>query len=132
MKKELPLIVANATVNHFAEEFDKQEFNGTAWKEVQRRTPGTKAFKYGTPSSRNSAILVRTGTLRRALVNSKRRVSFDLIELRVTTGKKNEYAGFQNFGTDKIPKRQFVGQTPALTRLQLEKIKSYVNRIWQA
>jgi len=134
MKTDLPKVIANDTLNYFMEGFDKQEWDGQKWKEVQRRTPGTPAYKYpkkGADSRRNSAILVRTGTLRRALSNSIVKADFNSIKFVVTTGGENEYAGYNNYGTSKIPKRQFVGDSPLLRKRQLDKIKSYMQKIWQ-
>ena len=46
MKRELPKVVANDTKNYFVEEFNRQSWNGSAWPQVQRKIPGTKAYKY--------------------------------------------------------------------------------------
>jgi len=129
LKHELPKVLANDTKNYFVEEFNKQEWNGTAWEQVQRKIPGTKAYKYpkkGADARHGRAILVKTGKLRRDVVNSLERADWDMIRFKV----KNDYGAYHNVGTDKIPQRQFMGDTPKLRQRQLDKIKSYMQRIW--
>ena len=41
------------------------------------------------------------------------------------------YAGYLNEGTENMPKRQFVGQTRELTKMQEQKIVQIVNNIWK-
>ena len=77
VKKELPLQVANTTKNFFIKEnYNKQQFDGKKWKDVNRR--GGKSRRS------NSAILVQTGRMRRAVANSLKKATFDLIEFNVT------------------------------------------------
>lgn len=94
VKKELPLQVANTTKNFFIKEnYNKQQFDGKKWKEVKR--------KGGKSSRSNSAILVQTGKMRRAVANSLKKATFDLIEFNVTeaTAKGGfNYAAVHQFG----------------------------------
>ena len=94
VKKELPLQVANTTKNFFIKEnYNKQQFDGKKWKDVNRR--GGKSRRS------NSAILVQTGRMRRAVANSLKKATFDLIEFNVTeaTAKGGfNYAAVHQFG----------------------------------
>ena len=94
VKKELPLQVANTTKNFFIKEnYNKQQFDGKKWKDVNRR--GGKSRRS------NSAILVQTGRMRRAVANSLKKATFDLIEFNVTeaTAKGGfNYASVHQFG----------------------------------
>ena len=94
VKKELPLQVANTTKNFFIKEnYNKQQYDGKKWKDVKRR--GGKSRRS------NSAILVQTGRMRRAVANSLKRATFDLIEFNVTeaTAKGGfNYAAVHQFG----------------------------------
>jgi hypothetical protein len=40
------------------------------------------------------------------------------------------YAAVHNEGTDKIPKREFMGQTSELTRMQRQRIDSFFDQVW--
>lgn len=132
MKKELPKVLANDTKNYFVEEYNKQSWNGSAWKEVERRIAGTSAYKYpkkGADARHGRAILVKSGKLRRDVVNSLERADFNMIKFVV----KNDYGIYHNEGSSKsnLPQRQFMGDNPTLRARQLNKIKSYLARIWQ-
>ncbi|CAB4126206.1 hypothetical protein UFOVP153_42 [uncultured Caudovirales phage] len=129
MKRELPKVVANDTKNYFVEEYNKQEWNGNKWEQVQRKIPGTKAYKYpkkGADARHGRAILVKTGKLRRAVAGSLIKATWPTIRFEV----KSDYGIYHNEGSNKLPQRQFMGDTMKLRQRQLEKIKSYMQRIW--
>ena len=138
-RRELLVLLSNQAQNYFAESFQKQGFNGEPWKEVKRRTPGTKSYKY--PKSkglqrRTSPILVgagykvRGGILRRAVSTMARTAQISTNRLRMVVDI--DYAEYLNKGTEKMPRRQFVGQTEELTRMQKELINRIITKIWQA
>lgn len=62
------------------------------WKEVQRRTPGTAAFKSAKKSSRTRAILVKSGNLRRGFYTRIKRM--DVLQI----ANSIPYAKFHNEG----------------------------------
>lgn len=130
VKQDLPLLLANQAQNHFADAFKEQGFNGQAWPEVQRRTPGTKAYRWPSKpkqSSRTSPILVRRGLLRRAVASSVKLATFQLIRLEVS----RPGAKAINEGDAHMPKRQFMGHNPMLQAKQIALIRKYVmNRLW--
>lgn len=85
-KRELPVRLAKQAENYFTASFTKQGFDGKKWKEVNRRIPGTYEYKY--PKSkgltrRTKPILIGSGALRRAVSNSIRNATFELVELQV-------------------------------------------------
>ena len=130
VKRDLPVIMANQAQNHFLDAFKKQGFNGQSWPEVQRRIPGTKAYRWPSKpkqSSRTSPILVRRGLLRRAVSSSVKVATFPLIRLVVS----RPGAKAINEGDTHMPKRQFMGDNPLLRAKQIALIRKYVmNRLW--
>lgn len=133
IKSTAPRVLANQAQNFFSDSFKKSawnDFNTVKWEEVKRRTPGTFEYKYPKKkglSRRSSPILVRTGKLRRAVGNSIRTVTFEKIELIVPL----VYADVHNTGTNKIPKRQFMGDSKTLRAMQLKSIYQQFNKVWQ-
>lgn len=137
VKRELPPLLANQAQNYFVSSWSKQGFNGQPWQEVKRREEGTTEYKYPKMyglSRRTNPILIgggqikgsAGGALRRATGNSIRSATFDLIRLLIDT----PYAGYINQGTNKMPKRQFVGQTQELSDVQVKKVNEFVDKIW--
>lgn len=121
--REVLVVLSNQAQNYFLESFTKQGFNGNDWKEVQRRTPGTNAYKYPKTKGlqrRTSPILVgagykiRGGTLRRTVSVMARTAEISGTKLRMVVDLP--YAKIQN------ETRQFVGQTKELSRIQKEEI----------
>lgn len=129
MKRELPIVVAKETQKEFVQHFKDQGFDGKPWAKPNRVIPGTDEFKYPMKkglSRRTKPTLVMTGALRRATSNSIRSSTFEMIRLVVGL----PYAVVHNEGTATIPQRQFIGQTPALTRIQESIIKKHMDKIW--
>ena len=124
MKNELPEKVANTALNHFMRSFAQQGFddNGVIpWKEVQRRTPGYKAYLYPKKkalSRRTRPILFGTKTKRgsgRELFNSVRnglREQSWLNGVRIVSDLP--YSKRHNEGLNGMPKRQFMGRSYSL------------------
>lgn len=128
-KRELPKLLANQAQNYFVKSWSNQGFNNVKWKEVQRRIPETPEFKYPSTkglSRRTKPILVGSGETRREVANFMRVISWDLIRGIIAV----PYAEFLNEGTDKMPKRQFVGQTQELTDKQIKLIESHYLKVW--
>jgi HK97 gp10 family phage protein len=129
-KDDLPKKLAAQAQKYFVGSWNKQGWDGNKWAEVQRRTPGTKTYKYATPSMRTNPILVSSGTLRRAVNNSIRKQTFT--EIRLAVGDNEApYAEYLNKGTDKMPKRQFMGQTNTLTGMQKKMIDKFFMSVWK-
>jgi phage gpG-like protein len=113
-KVDLPKLVASDIRNYFVNSFRQQGFDGQKWQEVKRREKENQTAKDKKP------ILVQTGRLRRSVNESIRKTTWEEIVLGIDT----PYAIYHNQGTDKIPKRQFMGQSKELD----EKVKNRVER----
>jgi phage gpG-like protein len=113
-KNDLPKKVASDIRIYFLGSFKKQGWDGQKWKEVKRREKENQTKKDKKP------ILIQSGTLRRAVNESVRKETWDEIRLGIDV----EYAKYHNEGTDKIPKRQFMGSSKELD----EKIKKRIER----
>lgn len=136
--REILVMISNQAQNYFLSSFKKQGFDGKEWKEVQRRTAGTKAYKYPKTKGlqrRTSPILVgagykvRGGTLRRSVSVMARTAQIGRGTLRMIVDVP--YAKYLNNGTPKMAKRQFIGQTRELTAMQNKTITQIVDKIWQ-
>lgn len=129
IKTTLPRVLANETKNYFVGEFNKQQWDGKRWLDPKRKQKTTG-------SSRNqSATLVQSGTLRRAVINSLQQATFKLIHFEV---KDVGYAKVHNEGLRagrgigfQMPKRQFMGQTKKLGEIQRRVIDKTIDTIWQ-
>jgi len=136
--REIMVELSNLSQNYFLSSWKKQGFNGEAWKDVQRREPGTKAYKYPKKKGlqrRTQPILIgsgfktRGGTLRRAVSNMARTAEISTNRSRMVVDVP--YAGYLNEGTDKMVARKFVGQTQELTDKQQKAITKIIDRIWK-
>ena len=130
MKPKLPQEIAAIAQSSFVKNFNDESFFGKKWKEVQRRIEGTKAYKYPKTkklSRRVKPILVGTGKLKREVNSSIRQATFDEVRLGVDL----PYAAAQNEGTNKIPKREFMGNSPILEKKIKDKIKKSISQIFK-
>jgi hypothetical protein len=130
LKRQLPILLANQAEKEFDKNFTEQGFDGEKWKEVQRRIPGTKAYRYPKTkglSRRSKPILIGTGRLRRAVSNSKKIATWQMIKLEVNL----PYAANQNDGIT-LQKRQYMGDSARLRAKQKELISKTIDKIWQA
>ncbi len=131
MKKELPRVLANDAQKFFVSRFTAQaDVNNKPWQEVQRRIPGTKAYTYPITKGltrRTKPILIGTGRLRREVNSSIRLATFEMI--RLTVGDL-PYAERHNEGLDRMPQRQYMGDSPILRAQQTTKIKQYISNLW--
>jgi phage gpG-like protein len=109
-KKSLPAEIATEAKNFMQDNFRKQGFQDGGiqkWKEVQRRIPGTKAYKYPKKKDlgrRTRRILNKTGLLQ----GSIRTVSATF--RRIAIGTNVYYAKFVN------DKRKYLGRSRQFER----------------
>lgn len=133
LKRSVPILLANQAQRFFVDTFTNQAWPDTGkWEEVNRRISGTKEYKYPKTkglSRRVTPILVRSGALRRAVSNSIRQATFERIRLDVPTSLA--YAGVHNFGTNKIPMRKFMGDSPILRKKQVDLIQREFNKAFK-
>jgi phage gpG-like protein len=129
-KRALPIVMAKQAENYFTASFTKGQLGEFKWKEVQRRIPGTYAYKYPKKKGltrRRKPILVGTGALRRKVSNSIRDADWNKVRLLVDL----PYANVHNEGEGNMPPRPFMKQTNELTKLQIKKINQTLDKIWQ-
>lgn len=127
--------IAMANKNVFLQSFKDQSWDGKRWDEVQRRTPGTRAYMY--PSGKKLArrtrpILVGRGQLRRQVNSSIKLMNRSRIIFIVDL----PYAEIHNNGGrtakgGRMPKRRFMGETKETNKLTKAIINKYVNKTFK-
>lgn len=138
VKRDLPRLMANDAQNYYLAAFTNEGWNGGKWKEVERRDPETKAYKYPMGkglSRRTNKILIGTGRLRQAVANSSgnAQVSYSSFDFTVTLRLDTDvvpYAGYLNDGTENMAQRKFFGDSPALRKILRDRIKRYMEKVW--
>lgn len=132
----LPLKIGNRAVNLFTANFDKQGFDTGAgidkWPEVDRKIPGTQAYKYPLHkqlSRHLSGILIRSGRGRRAVQNSLRYPVANQGLIIIPFEVASDYMEYHNEGGKHLPKRKFIGDSEALRKIIEEEVHESFNRI---
>ncbi len=115
-KANLPRVLAESGQNYFAKNFDKQQWNGTAWEPRMRETK----------RSAGKAILVNTGFLRSRMQDTI--WSYDYHEIVWQTGVP--YAKYLNYGTDKMVARKFMGGDKEFLHLMKARIVFEFNKVF--
>jgi len=137
-KRELPVLLANDAQKFFLASFRNQGWDGEPWQEVQRRIEGTNAYKYPKTKGltrRTKPILQGTGILRRevSLIAANAIITYDRNNFRVKLVLDDDmvpYGKFINTGTDHMPQRKFMGDSPALRAILRNRIEHYMNKVW--
>src|SRR3989304_3934733 len=86
LKNDIPKEIGKDAQRFFTASFNNQGFTDiskTSWKEVQRRIPGTSAYKYPKKSAgrrRTRAILVQSGKLRADVARSMKSADWNRIK----------------------------------------------------
>ena len=117
-KNNIPVIIANVALNHFLEGFRKGGY------QTDDSRSGWAGRKSRTRRNIGRALLVNTGALRndilRREVNSK----------RIVIGTRNiAYASVHNEGTERMPKREFLGNSTVLNNKITSIIKNKLSKI---
>lgn len=113
-----PRIAGQVALDHAKENFQRQSFDGRPWQEVQRRIPGSKAYRSNTlrhPARLSRPILTGdTGDLGRSL-------QFSVSNGQATIFSDKIYAKVHNEGLRAgcgkgfiMPQRQFLGTSQNL------------------
>lgn len=132
-KKRIPVILGEQAKNFFQDSWEKQGWDDGGvkkWKEVQRRIPGTRAYKYPKKKDRGRrtrAILVGKGSgkLRRDI----RRVYTSFGRTVIATSLP--YAKRHNEGLNDMPIRRYMGASKTLDKIQLKTIGRELVRIFK-
>jgi hypothetical protein len=123
-KSTLPKVLANDAKRFFLASWNKQGWDDGGIKPWAKRKKETK-------KTEGKAILVRTSTLRRAVATSLKTATFEKIKFEVTMPKGEKYPIYLNEGTNKMPKRQFMGDSKTLRKLLEKKLNLAIKEIWR-
>ena len=123
---DAPEYAANIAVEKFKENFENEGFFGNKWQEVQRRIPGTKNYnavaKRHPADTQRKILTGRTGNLRNS-INYRTEPGVAIIY------SDTHYGKYHYEGDGKLPKRQFIGDSPELNKAIMEKLEKELNKI---
>jgi phage gpG-like protein len=132
---DLPTVVGTEAVEMFKENFQSEAWGCEPWQEVERRkatwTRGGKEVPNPIKGAKRSRKILTgdTGDLARSIEYT---VDGDKVEV----GSELVYARVHNEGLRAgrgagfiMPKRQFIGESPAYHRKLIQRIKDYINNI---
>ena len=140
VRRDILVKLSNQAERSFLSNFETQSFDGQPWDDVQRRDPNKPAYKYPKSkglSRRTNPILTgsgyglgkgvtsRGGNLRKRVGLMSQTAQYIGNNQIKMTLQGADYGIYINEGTNKMVKRQFVGQTEKLTQKQ----KKTLNRI---
>lgn len=123
--------LAMANKNYFVRSFNQQGWGQQRWKEVNRRIPDTKEYKYPAHKDlrrRTRFILVGKGTLRRAVNNSIKSVTANKVVFQVNL----PYAARHNEGLAGMPKRQYMGESDEMKAKNIDIINKYAQNAFKS
>ncbi len=124
---EAPEVIGQMAQEFYKKSFENEGFTDASfeeWKEVKRRQSPKRPDR----ADAQRKILTGTGNLRRS-------VDYDAYagEVRVHaeafSAKGFNYAPVHNWGTTRIPQRQFLGESHTLNKAILKRLKEKVNEI---
>ena len=136
-------IIGNVAVSWFKKNFQNQAWGRVKWKEVQRREPGSKAYKYNAkhhPARTTRSILTGdTGDLGRSIeIREAANGTVTIWTNPSTFGSKEPYGRVHNEGLRAgrgsgftMPRRQFMGENPELDDLIIKKLEEKLHQIAQ-
>lgn len=130
LKRDEPLIMGQMAANFFFSSFQKQGWDGEKWMPREADMPRliaegkSRFFQKVNGKTVGRQILVKTGTLRKAVENSLELATFDKIQFSVkaVTPKGFNYGYPLNYGNDKLPPRKFIGYSEKLMKILREKL----------
>lgn len=109
-KEDLMRKLAQNAKQFFIKQFNSESWNGKSWQEAK---------------DGHHPLLVKSGKLKSDLENMQEEVNRDGYSLRLD----NDYAEYHNDGTDTIPQREFMGESPELLKEQEEIVREHITRI---
>ena len=136
-------IIGNVAVSWFKKNFQNQAWGRVKWKEVQRRKPGTKAYKYNAKhhQARTTRMILTgdTGDLGRSIEIKEAGNGTVVIWTNPSVfGSKEPYGRVHNEGLRAgrgkgfaMPRRQFMGENPELDDLIIHKLEEKLKQISQ-
>ncbi|MDR2964017.1 MAG: phage virion morphogenesis protein [Bacteroidales bacterium] len=140
LKDDAPQYAANSAIEHFKDNFMKEGFFGTRWKNVKRREDPknfktiTRGINKGTVRAINNAgkAKILTGTS-----NLKNSIHYRTEPGAAIVYSDTEYGKAHNEGLKAgrgkgfiMPKRQFIGNHPTLTKAIREELEKRVKQVF--
>ena len=122
LQRNLPVIIGNMAKNHYTKSFRDQGFTDNGLDPWAQRKSKDKSDRRS--PARPRAILVKTGHLRGSI--RVRVATFNAIEIGAYGVP---YAVFHNRGTNKLPKRQFIGKSVKLERSIRARIRQEMKKV---
>jgi phage gpG-like protein len=126
--------VAGVLQTHFSNSFADEGFTDESlqqWQQVKRRLPGTPEYKYPKfhdLDRRTRKILVGKGT---PVLSQSVQVMSASFTNGITVGTTVPYAAYHNTGTDKLPKREFIGDSKQMMTKVGNVFDKWLNEIFR-
>lgn len=136
-----PTIAGKTAVSYFKKNFQNEAWGRVKWKEVQRRTSGTRANQYAAkhhPARTSRKILTGdTGDLARSIeIKSVENGKVVIWTAPNAFGSKEPYGRVHNEGLRAgrgsgfiMPKRQFIGESEELNALIMSELERKLKQI---
>lgn len=140
-EKNAPTIAGKAAVSYFKKNFQNEAWGRVAWKEVQRRIPGTKANKYAAKHhkarTKRKILAGDTGDLGRSIeIKSVQKGQVVIWTAPNAFESKEPYGRVHNEGLRAgrgkgfvMPKRQFMGESEQLNTLIISELERKLKQI---
>ena len=120
--RKIAVQVGHTAEADFEGHFNEQGMNGKKWKEVNRRKPGTKEYKYPKTKDlqrrKRNILISKNATLKKSVGKSYKGFTAEkdkvTVHMRVDEQSGKEHAIYLQEGTEKMVARPFVGETPEL------------------
>lgn len=123
---DLPKIIGNRAVKMYKQNFRTESFFGQRWRDVKRRTNPPKRSKHPSDARRN-ILTGRTGDLGRSIKADTSRKG--QVTIYSDAKSKGYYYGLaHNEGTNRIPRRQFLGDHPEIKRMVKDEIEKAIGK----
>lgn len=130
---DLPRIIGREAVNYFKQNFQNESWERKKWKEVQRREPGSKTYKY---AEKHHPAWTRRKILTGNTADLGRSIQYTPEHGKVTIHSDLIYAAVHNFGLKAgrgkgfiMPQRQFIGESKEFTDKVTKIVETKINKI---
>lgn len=130
-----PRLAGKVVISISKQSFQNESFQGSHWREVQRRTPSTASYRYN--QKRHPARLTRpiltgdTGDLARSIKASYGTASVTIFSDKVYAKVHNEGLRSGRGSGFIMPKRQFIGNSPSLQQQVNQAISDKLNQLFK-
>jgi hypothetical protein len=145
--KRASILMMRESKLYFKECFEKEEFDGVKWKEVARRTAGTRYYKKqivkGINEPSGKIFTTDQGSdwrTRKINLGTTKRMRYKTIKADSAITNKGmvatminpvPYARYMNDGTPYVVARPFMGHAKELEKRHLTILFNETNKVWQ-